>query len=110
MTSNPVKEEAVTPRPSRIYLQPDCCVSPCEGRQWCEDNVWPIDEAECDKPGIEYVRADLAMRQADPRIAELEAALRHVRPLLVLRSGIPREERGQAIERIDAALNRKDKP
>lgn len=90
MTSNPVKEEAVTEamlRAGRIAW----------GGAGKERNLdaW-------------LRQLYLAMRQADPRTAELEAALRHVRPLLVLRSGIPREERGQAIERIDAALNRKE--
>jgi hypothetical protein len=45
--------------PERIYLEPACCVSPMEGRQWCEDNVWPVDAASCEAMGIEYVRADL---------------------------------------------------
>ena len=48
------------PDPDRIYLQPDCCTDYLgEGRHWCQDNVWPT-SSDCDKPGVEYVRADLA--------------------------------------------------
>jgi hypothetical protein len=43
--------------PQRIWLQPRSCVDEGEGRQWCEDNVWPMDDG--DAQGVEYVRADL---------------------------------------------------
>lgn len=44
--------------PERIYLEPPCCVSPVDGRQWCKDNVWPIGYGDCEASGVEYVRAD----------------------------------------------------
>lgn len=53
----------------RIWLQPNCCTSPYDGRQWCEDNVFECDDGN---PAVEYIRADLAAE----RIAELEAALK----------------------------------
>lgn len=43
--------------PERIFLEPLCCVGSNEGRQWCEDNVWPTD-SDCDATGVEYVRAE----------------------------------------------------
>jgi hypothetical protein len=30
--------------PRVIYLAPRCCYSDGEGRQWCEDNVWPCSD------------------------------------------------------------------
>jgi hypothetical protein len=44
--------------PERIWLEPKSCVDEAEGRQWCEDNVWTIDDDGAQ--GVEYVRADLA--------------------------------------------------
>lgn len=47
--------------PERIYLEPPP-YSP-EGRQWCADDVWPLDG---DGPGgVEYVRADLAALRSE---------------------------------------------
>ena len=47
--------------PERIYLEPPP-YSP-EGRQWCADDVWPLDG---DGPGgVEYVRADLATLRSE---------------------------------------------
>ena len=34
--------------PRVIYLAPRCCYSAGEGRQWCEDNVWPC--SDCPDP------------------------------------------------------------
>ena len=34
--------------PRSIFLAPRCCYTPDEGRQWCEDNVWPC--TECPDP------------------------------------------------------------
>lgn len=50
--------------PDRIYLEPPCAEYRGDGRQWCEDNVWPTDDVddcpECQLGGVEYIRADLA--------------------------------------------------
>jgi len=32
----------------RIYLAPSCCYTDGDGRQWCEDQVWPC--ADCPDP------------------------------------------------------------
>ena len=56
----------------RIWLEPECCVDPDIGRQWCEDpDVWIhyCGEDELLTDSVEYVRADL--------YAELEAAYKH---------------------------------
>ncbi len=42
-----------------IYLAPPCCASDSEGRQWCEDDVWPCHDCpnkhEANPPhGIRY--------------------------------------------------------
>ena len=34
--------------PRVIYLAPRCCYTDGEGRQWCEDNVWPC--SDCPDP------------------------------------------------------------
>ena len=46
-----------------IYLQPECCADPYEGRLWCEDPD-PVD-CEDGKTWTKYIRAD--------RIEQLEA-------------------------------------
>lgn len=48
------------PEPERIYLAPRCCTNPAEGRIWCEDDVWPLDDCPEHASGVEYIRADLA--------------------------------------------------
>lgn len=61
--------------PERIYLSPECCSDPREGREWCKDNVWP-ESGDCDVPGTEYVRADLVAtltRERDEAQAKLAA-------------------------------------
>lgn len=42
--------------PKEIFLEP-APFAP-EGRQWCVDNVWPLNH-EGDPGGIRYIRADL---------------------------------------------------
>lgn len=44
--------------PDTIWLEPSCCADPIHGRQWCEDNAFPVCENGC-KP-VKYIRADLA--------------------------------------------------
>ena len=44
----------------RIWLAPKCCSDPGEGRQWCQDKVWPLDDCPDDGEPTEYVRADIA--------------------------------------------------
>jgi hypothetical protein len=75
--------------PERIYLEPACCVSPMEGRQWCEDNVWPVDAASCEAMGIEYVRADLT-RPLTGGVTEdaIEAGVKELRANLDLSEGL----------------------
>ena len=43
--------------PERIWLQAAVDACPREGRQWCEDKVWPDDDN--DQEPTEYIRADL---------------------------------------------------
>lgn len=43
--------------PKHIYLQPECCVVPSDGRQWCEDDIWDCEDGA---KATKYVRADLA--------------------------------------------------
>ena len=70
---------------ARIYLQPRCCVDENEGRQWCQDNVWPND-SECEETGVEYVRADLMQSARTPSDqgvgeAEREVVARAIDPI-----------------------------
>ena len=44
--------------PDVIWLEPSCCADPIHGRQWCEDDAFPVCENGC-KP-VKYIRADLA--------------------------------------------------
>ena len=45
--------------PKVIYLAPECCASPDEGRLWCSDDVWPCDDCphkhEREVCGVRYV-------------------------------------------------------
>lgn len=57
----------MTTDPKRIWLQPACCADPTGNRLWCQDNVWP-DTWDCEKPGIEYIRADLVtLKEQEPK-------------------------------------------
>lgn len=57
-----------------IWLEAECADQSCEGRQWCQDNIWE-DCCSCDdgshKP-TKYVRADIAdaLRAALGKIAD----------------------------------------
>lgn len=45
-----------------IYLEPkqdDPNNYNIEGRQWCQDNVWPTDPVEDERSGVKYIRADI---------------------------------------------------
>lgn len=56
----------ITEGHSVIYLQPLCCVDwQGEGRQWCEDDVWPCDHCEQACGGIRYVRVARMERPDD---------------------------------------------
>ncbi len=50
--------EAAMDDPERIGLQNRADVYPGDGRQWCEDKVWPENDDE-EEP-VEYIRADIA--------------------------------------------------
>lgn len=65
------------PDPERIYLEPHPW-NEYEGRQWCVDDVWPVDHGDDRPGGVEYVRADLAPTDDSERVAELVEALRRV--------------------------------
>jgi hypothetical protein len=67
--------------PKMIYLAPQCCADPNEGRLWCQDDVW---ECECgvEAPhrGIKYVRADVVAKIIAETVVELDkmaTGLRH---------------------------------
>jgi hypothetical protein len=53
-----------------IWLEPSCAESSygCEGRQWCQDNVWGEKCSDCDAVPVKFIRADIVER--------LEKALR----------------------------------
>lgn len=59
----------MTDEHERIWLEPQCCVDPGEGRAWCQDDVWPIGDCDSHAPGVEFIRADL-------HAAAIEAARR----------------------------------
>lgn len=49
--------------PERIYLEPGPNFCPIEGRQWCEQDVWPV---WGDGPsGVPYIRADIVADLCD---------------------------------------------
>lgn len=76
--------------PDRIYLEP--APGGPEGRTWSEDDVWPLDvwppEDRDDRPGVEYIRADLHATE----IARLTRELEEAREV-----GRVREEAAQAL-------------
>ena len=50
----PVREgKPFSDDPRIIYLAPACCYTDGEGRQWCEDNVWPC--RDCPDPKMARV-------------------------------------------------------
>jgi len=52
--------------PKEIYLQPECCACPHEGRQWCEDDIgsdWG--DPDCDAKAVRYIRADIVEAERD---------------------------------------------
>ena len=44
--------------PDIIWLEPSCCADPSHGRQWCEDDAFPV--CEDGHEPVKYIRADLA--------------------------------------------------
>jgi hypothetical protein len=67
------------PDPERIWLQAAVDADPHEGRQWCQDKVWP-DNDEDSEP-VEYVRADLfaaLTAERDAAVAEVARLTRYV--------------------------------
>lgn len=59
----------------RIWLEPMAPVYGCEGRQWCQDKVWP--DCDGDPEPTEYIRADLhrhALSAKDRELAEATKA------------------------------------
>lgn len=64
--------------PERIFLEPECCSDPREGRMYSETNEWPLDD-ECEATGTEYVRADL-VRTPDGEATDAKALLEGVTP------------------------------
>lgn len=78
----------------RIWLQPECCACPTDGRLWCQDPD-PVD-CEDGVPWTEYIRADIA----EKREAELVEALKAARQFIVL-EGFPI---GWNVSRIDSVL------
>lgn len=72
--------------PERIYLQPRQCYDPSgyDGRQWCEDPVWPDNcGCDCERQGVPvcYVREDISATTLAAKEAELAAALAKVEKL-----------------------------
>jgi hypothetical protein len=63
-----------------------------EGRLWCEDNVWPVDEN--DGEPTEYVRADI--------VDDLVAALKAARVVVAFSD---RRSSVNVLKTIDAALS-----
>lgn len=70
--------------PERIYLEP-APGSP-EGRMWCEDDVWQINEG---LTGVEYIRADLHAAEIARLSRELEEARERERGLPRTADGVP---------------------
>lgn len=58
-----------------IWLQPDCCADPDEGRHWCQDP----DPVECEdgKAWIKYILAS----EAEAQLTEANAELELMRPV-----------------------------
>ncbi|WP_089177299.1 hypothetical protein [Bosea sp. AS-1] len=58
----------------RIWLEPMAPVYGCEGRQWCQDKVWP--DCDGDPEPTEYIRADLHRQALSAKDRELAEAQR----------------------------------
>jgi len=58
--------------PKEIYLSPQCCTDPLEGRHWCRDDVWPCLDCPHRQDhhpprGVRYIRAaDQAAKEGEP--------------------------------------------
>ena len=63
-TDQPKSVVTVADGPDTIWLEPSCCADPSHGRQWCEDDAFPV----CDdgRDAVKYVRADRAALAAAP--------------------------------------------
>ena len=76
--------------PDRIYLEP--APGGPEGRTWSEDDVWPLDvwppEDRDDRPGVEYIRADLHAIEIARLTRELDAARERERRNLLLQEDV----------------------
>lgn len=70
----------------KIYLAPPCCYSEGEGRQWCQDNVWPCNDCpdttkaapsvyRLDREASEIIAAELASEATEKEpMADVEMA------------------------------------
>ena len=59
--------------PDIIWLEPSCCADPSHGRQWCEDDAFPV--CEDGHEPVKYIRADLAASPQEAVPTKREAAL-----------------------------------
>ena len=79
------KLEAIESDPDRIYLQPECCADPYNGRQWCDSDMW--EPCEDGVKTAQYIRADIATQLAEalekilwlsPQIEGQETDVQHI--------------------------------
>lgn len=104
----------------RIWLQPECCACPTDGRLWCQDPD-PVD-CEDGVPWTEYIRADIAEKREaelvefakgvvnDCLLRALSGSDENLRtPDGCIRWGRVEREIGEGIEAFSKALDKHEK-